>query len=342
MSRCVRQAFLLGVDDATGRRFDHRKQWVVDELAALERHFGVDVCAYSVMNNHVHLVLRLDTDARERWSDEEVVARARGLFPAAVRLAADAGVLASRVGEYRDRLTSLSWFMRCLNERIARRANREDGCSGRFWEGRFKCRALLDEGALIACMAYVELNPVHAGLAASLPSAAFTSLQQRLASVGQDVREVPARAAAARCRVDAALGGCRLPALLPFANEGARSDTGAPSERPTIPFEFPAYVELVRFTGGAVRADKRGSLSATPSASLRAIGLAPEHWDEALRAVATLRFAAMGERHLIDTEARRRGSKRVVHAAWARLAYVEGASARIQASEGSLVAAIAA
>src|SRR5687768_9150317 len=70
--------------------------------------------------------------------------------------------------------------MRSLSEPIARRANREDVCTGRFWEGRYRCQALLDDAAVVACMAYVDLNPARAGLAADLAACEHTSVRRRI------------------------------------------------------------------------------------------------------------------------------------------------------------------
>jgi len=145
---------------------------------------------------------------------------------------------AQRVALWRARLSDLSWFMRCLNEAIARRANKEDGCTGHFWEGRFRSQALLDEAALLTCMSYVDLNPIRAGMAASLGESDFTSIQQRLKDAarqlfaggdGQDTK--PHRS--------------RRPELAAFARSGAGD-----LER-DLPIGFEQYVELLAATGTA-------------------------------------------------------------------------------------------
>lgn len=199
ISRCVRRAWLCGDDPVSGQNFDHRKRWLVLRVKELAASFAIDVCAYAVMSNHYHLVLHVNQATAASWSDAEVCRRWTTLFPGhrslLETLANNADSQAARtrmsrqVKQWRERLQDLSWFMRCLNEPIARRANREDECSGRFWEGRFKSQALLDERALITCMAYVDLNPIRAGLTDSLEASDFTSVQERLLSYARRSRQ---------------------------------------------------------------------------------------------------------------------------------------------------------
>jgi hypothetical protein len=198
VSRCVRRAFLCGVDEHSGKSFEHRKQWVEFRILALANVFSVAVHAYAVMSNHVHLVLEVDPQAPTGWTDLEVAQRWLTIFGSGatndVPLAARSAALArdfERINVIRQRLGSLSWFMRALNEPIARRANREDGCTGRFWEGRFKCQTLLDDTALLACMVYVDLNPVRAGVAESAMRSAHTSARRRVKSTNRERTLVP-------------------------------------------------------------------------------------------------------------------------------------------------------
>jgi hypothetical protein len=185
MSRCVRRAHLCGEDPLTGRSYDHRKNWIEEQIHHLAQCFAVDVYAYAVMSNHYHLVLRVDPPRARTWGDAEVAERwLRRLGELdSVELETRQDALCAdpeRIACLRARLGDLSWFMRCLNEPIARRANREDACTGRFWEGRFQSKALLDERAVLVGMAYADLNPIRAGVTRHLQDSAHTSIRWRL------------------------------------------------------------------------------------------------------------------------------------------------------------------
>lgn len=193
-SRCVRRAFLVGADENTGKDFSHRRNWIEKRILELSDIFAVSVYAYAVMSNHYHIVLRMEP---VNISNEEVADRWLMLCPgrkvykhaADVQSVRKAAILnsESKLAVIRARLGSLSWFMRFINEPLARLANKEDCCKGRFWEGRFQSQALLDEASVLACMVYVDLNPVRAKVADDIEDSDFTSIQRRC--INQDELE---------------------------------------------------------------------------------------------------------------------------------------------------------
>ncbi|MCA2019119.1 transposase, partial [Vibrio tritonius] len=138
-------------------------------MLSLANVYLIQICSYAVMSNHYHLVVRIDKESALALSDLEVVERwhAEHQLPpiihrwlaGEIQSDTEKEVCNRFISEWRERLYSLSWFMRELNYGIAVQANKEDQCTGRFWEGRFKSQALLDEKALLAAMAYVDLNP---------------------------------------------------------------------------------------------------------------------------------------------------------------------------------------
>ena len=145
------------------------------------------------MSNHLHVVVQVIPEATASWSADEVAKRWTRLYPrenqdGATRAQALAGN-EERIKELRKRLASLSWFMRRLAEPIARRANREDGCKGHFWEARFKCQTLLDDTAVLSAMAYVDLNPVRAKICDSLEASEHTSARARIDVISKNRQE---------------------------------------------------------------------------------------------------------------------------------------------------------
>jgi hypothetical protein len=143
-SRCVRRAFLCGVDVLTGKNHEHRRQWIVYRMKLLADIFAIDICSYAVLHNHYHVILHVGTQLTAQWSDIEVIERWERLFSLPVIVQryptkepitqAERDSVSELLIKWRKRLYDISWFMRCINEPLTRQANKEDGCTGRYWD----------------------------------------------------------------------------------------------------------------------------------------------------------------------------------------------------------------
>ena len=261
VTRCVRQCYLCGYDKNTGQSFEHRRGWVEKRTLFLSSVYAIDLCAYAVMSNHVHVVLRVDEKSANSLSMREVLIRWHKLHKGTLltksylagEALSEAELLSVKrtAAVYRKRLFSISWFMRDLNEYIARAANAEDECKGRFWEGRFKSQALLDEKALLSCMVYVDLNPIRASLASTPEDSEYTSIKRRI-----------------ECKLTRKTST----GILPF-----KSDTAC-SNQYCLNLTFTEYVTLLTQTSKAVRDDKAGFIDGEYQASLNQIALSSSQW----------------------------------------------------------------
>ncbi len=193
--RVVRQEHLLGLTGDQPDRLLQRKDLIEQELERLASSFAIDLLGYSVMSNHVHQVLRSRPDIVAKWSNGQVVQRWLTLCPKRSTSKRKKGsslpsqkeidsVLANKelTAKLRSRLSDISWWMRLFCQRIAQQANREDDMVGPFWAGRFRAIRLLDEESVLACTAYVDLNPIRAGIAPTLEQSAYTSVKRRVLS----------------------------------------------------------------------------------------------------------------------------------------------------------------
>jgi hypothetical protein len=171
------------------------------------------------------------------------------------------------IATWRSRLMDISWFMKSMNEHLARRANIEDGVTGRFWEGRFKSQALLDEAGLLTAMAYVDLNPIRAGIADTPESSEFTSIHDRI----QAIKKQPTHQLRLR----------------KFAGQ-------APKER-TLPCSQADYFTLLDWTGRALRVDKRGHIDQGLPPILTRLNIDPTAWEETMQPQGNVFGRAMGQ-----------------------------------------------
>jgi REP element-mobilizing transposase RayT len=234
--------------------------------------FAIDVCAYAILSNHFHVVLHVDREKAKSWTVRQVIERWMRLYKGhmladrylagEVLSKAELSAFSELIEKWRLRFYDISWFMRCMNEHLVQRANAEDQCKGRFWEGRFKSQALLDEGALLTCMSYVDLNPIRAGLAKTPEDSDFTSIQERIAAYTKHQNRGKAKQAPKQ----------QPTKLYPFKKPREKD------RAKRIDFELDDYLRLVDWTGRAIREDKKGAISAEFAPILERIGLNPDAW----------------------------------------------------------------
>jgi len=296
INRCVRRCFLCGDDPLTGKNFDHRKAWLEKRLEFLAGQFGIDILGFAILANHFHLVLRNRPDVVATWDDSEVARRWLHLCPARKMPAGQPAepteaefdsirCVPEKLAIIRRRLSDISWLMRMIAEPIARQANREDRVSGRFWQGRFRAVRLCDESAVLACMAYVDLNPIRAGLAETLETSDFTSIQRRIEALsGVKSRRMGThiQAAGAAAAPDAWLA----PIPLHDGEPGASASGGNPpssaashraSDKGCLPMELADYLVLLDWTGRQMVHGKSSMPQNLPPILTR-LGIESENW----------------------------------------------------------------
>ncbi len=287
VQRCVRRAFLCGIDDYTGQSFEHRKHWVQARIALVASCFAADVLAYAVMSNHLHIVIHMDPTHVDSWDDETVLERWLVLFPPRdeshharehkrLRILQDVPYMT----ELRRRLGDLSWLMRCLAEPIARRANAEDRCKGRFWEGRYKCQLLCDSRAVLAAMAYIDLNPIRAGITKRLENSDHTSVQQRIEQAKRDPVML-------------------TQSLVPTSGSLLRC----------LPIRTGEYLELVDWTGRQLRDCKRGAIQKDAPPILQSLDPTSQRWAMRVNAVGSGYWRVVGEAQDLIAVAQRIGQR---------------------------------
>jgi hypothetical protein len=310
VSRCVRRAFLLGEEP------DDRKAWIEKRLEELSHIFAIAVGGFSVMDNHLHVLLRLDPDVAKQWSDEEVVRRWGRLFPPRDKSRQALPVTeawvqwrlkdSQWVATARERLQSISWFMKCLKEPLSRLANRQDKVRGAFFESRFKSVGVLDEEALLAVGTYIDLNPVAAGIAEAPETSEYTSIKTRVEHV-----EAQGQSAQLHAASGGSVAGSRAAAgleeslwLCPIED---RRQLDSAREGMLEGFSLGSYLLLVDYTGRLFRHGKT-ALSAELAGIFDRLGSSAESWRIRLEKLRTGRlfgrFFATGRNKLREAAGR--------------------------------------
>ena len=324
MNRAVRRCFLMGDDPVTGKNFDHRKLWLEKKLELHAANFGIDLLGFAILSNHFHLVLRSRPDVVATWDDAEVARRWFMLCPqrknedgsAKEPTQAEINSIATdphRVAEIRRRLSDISWWMRLLCQHVGQRANRETGESGKFWESRFRAVRLLDESALLACVAYVDLNPIRAQLAETIEQSDFTSAKQRLEALlldsGGSVQGPRSTETRSQQSPDRSLAPVHCNEQNDLGPRPSRSLFRC-SDKGFLNMSAAEYLEFLDWTARHRVPGKRGATLEEAPPILQRVGLQPSVWLDLASNFGELFSNVAGEPHdIARSRSRCRGSR---------------------------------
>ncbi len=326
ISRCVRQAFLCGNDPYSGKSYEHRRQWIRERLEFLASVFAIDCLTYAVLSNHLHLILRSRPDIAQAWSDEEVAYRWLKLCPKRKcpnglpvepatyeisEITNDVG----RVAQLRARLSDISWWMAKTSEKIARMSNKEDQCSGRFWEGRYKAQLILDEASLLACAMYVDLNPIRAAMAATPENSEYTGAKDRIDDLQSTQPNKRQRPKPQPTQNSEHIQSCEKSGWMSPLEINEKSDPIGPNVSPCgrrasrkgfLSMSLARYLELLDWTGRQLRKKKRGSIPEHLAPILTRLGIETKGWCELVSRFGRLFKRVTGTSHSVSQEAARR------------------------------------
>lgn len=325
-NRTVRRCFLMGHDSISGKNFDHRKIWIEDSLRHFAAFFGIDLLSYTILSNHFHLILRTRPDVVQLWDDHEVARRwlmicpmrkgkqGLALSPTEKEIRSIAGCPV-RLAEIRQRLCSVSWWMRLLCQRVATRANREDQQTGRFFQDRYKATLLIDEASLLACSVYVDLNLIRAAICQTVEQSEHSSAQRRIAALVSRESKTEQSGQATVVHPDRINAADFLsPVLLEpnddFVGTAASATSRRCSDKGFLPMTTAEYLELLDWTARQSAAGKLGKTPATAPPLLKRLGFSPADWLELTEDFGKLFSSVAGRcEHVDQLRGHRRGRR---------------------------------
>ena len=232
-----------------------------------------------------------------------------------------------RLTEIRKRLSDVSRWMRCTSENIARHANKEDECTGRFWEGRYKAQLFLDAASLLACAAHADLNRIRAAISDTPEHPALTGAQDRI----DDLKE-RSENSAAKSTYDWGRSSRRARSdwLRPIEIRDASDEIGPhakasghvtssqgnfgrrASRKGFFTISLSGYLTLLDWTGRKIALDrkgksKRGKIPSNLAPIIDRLGMEETGWCKLVKGFGKLFQRAAGNSVSLKQEAERRG-----------------------------------